>query len=131
MADQSLDTESAVMTPGPWELSDVRERGPRKVIHWTTNPNGHRWRRTVCVLSEGNMDEGEADVNAQAITALPDLLAALKEMRDATAAILRAIQHHDWSDDAIDDFTSWHRSAGLAGFGARADKAIAKAEGRA
>src|SRR5262245_61192091 len=75
-------TATAKHTPGPWTLSDVRACGPRKVEHWQTNENGHRWKRTVCVISDGNMAEGESEANECLLIAAPDLLVALKAAHD-------------------------------------------------
>lgn len=67
-------------TPGPWTLSDVRAFGRRKVEAWVQEPSGHRWRKTLAEMLDGNLDEGEAEANARLIAAAPDLLAACKEI---------------------------------------------------
>jgi hypothetical protein len=92
---QPFPTDAPVMTEGTWELSDVREFGPRKVIAWQRNPNGHRWRKTIAVISEGNLDEGEADANARAITAIP-------EMRGLIAQAVRVLIEHAPPDGLTD-----------------------------
>ncbi len=73
-------TDKPVATAGPWELSDVRDFGARKVIAWTTNPNGHRWRKTICELREGNLDDAEIEGNRHLIVAAPDLLESCRRL---------------------------------------------------
>lgn len=65
-------------TEGPWMMTDVRESGPYKVIAWVRNPNGHRWRKSIATILEGNLDDGEMEANASLICAAPDLLDALR-----------------------------------------------------
>ena len=88
MADSKLDpTDTAtrevdvvpVATEGPWHRSDVRELGHYKIRAWVTNDDGHRWRKTICEMRDGNMDEGEAEANAALIIAAPRLLEVLRE----------------------------------------------------
>ena len=69
--------------------------------------------------------------NAKEMAAMADsneLLAACKELRDACAACFRVIARHDM--DLFKEFDSEWRLSGIThGFGVRADRAIAKAEG--
>lgn len=90
---------------GPWSLSDVREFGAPKIEAWTTESNGHRWRKRICTLHDNNMDEGEPEANAALIAAAPELLAIAK----------RIAEHFAYTDAPL---------------GVAAREAIAKAEAR-
>jgi len=60
-----------------------------------------------------------------------DLLACLKEMREACASCFRVIAVTDVPDNLIPLLQAELKESGVAdGFGLRADAAIAKAEGR-
>lgn len=85
------------------------------------------------VCGDGKRDTAVHEANARLIAAAPDLLAALKDMRETCAALMRAVEAsaspqreaitHAWVAEMqrlkIDD-----------GVGVRANQAIAKAEGR-
>lgn len=74
----------------------------------------------------------EWTANARLIAAAPDLLASLKETREALAAAMRVI-HAAVNDkaDIIDDLVEAMTEAGITnGVGVRAGAAIAKAEGQ-
>jgi len=58
-----------------------------------------------------------------------ELLASLKELREAAAAMGRVIAEHG-DDELVDELIAELERCGIAhGFGARADAVIAKAEG--
>ena len=113
-------------TPGPW----VAER--RRFGSWTVlSPEGFYIVDRVLSITD-------IEANARLIAAAPELLAALKECRDAVAAAMRVIA--DLDTDALiglaseakqQRFVDELKIAGVKnGFGKRADDLIKKAEGR-
>ena len=101
-------------TPGPWE-----------VHHWGDNEGDIHGSdgKVVCVMRDGaTPQEEDWEGDARLIAAAPDLLAALKRMRE----VFEQLSDGDWrSLDAtyVDQLIA---SDGLRG----CDKVIAKAEGR-
>jgi len=72
-------------------------------------------------------DEEERAANARLIASAPELLEALKQMRDLAAAALRVIAPNDRSSD---EFLMAVYGLGLEGTGARVDALIARVEGK-
>jgi hypothetical protein len=117
-------------TPGPWHFSHGRSNHADStdgVLGAVETVDG--W--YVCDVWADCVEEHdyEPEANARLIAAAPDLLAALKEMRDACAAAMRVIARHEGQTG---EFVLELKGAGVAdGFGVRANALIAKAEGKA
>ena len=93
-------------TPGPWLI-----RGYNIFTEGCT--------KTIAAV----YDKGDVPL----VAAAPELLAALKELRDVASVMARGIAAVDLTDDLVAAL----RAEGLPeGFGSRADAAIAKAEGK-
>lgn len=113
--------ERVTHTPAPWSTGGIFDpNGPDPRSHvWSARPRG---KQAGVVVAE-NVRLRDAEL----IAAAPDLLASLKEMREACAAAMRLL-HTVYLDER---FVSDVHQLGIAdGFGVRADRAIAKAEGR-
>lgn len=94
-------------TPGPWSAEPMEDGC--SVAYRINDASGYE----VAVTS-GRDSDGEEAANARLIAAAPDMLAALKEARDLLAGDLTGVE--------------WKRACHA--FVAKADAAIAKAEGR-
>lgn len=108
-------------TPGPWRVDHHYSchslvLAGSAVLFQTNCERGH----------DGETEESKA--NARLIAAAPDMLASLKELREAVAACFRvfAMDGHE-PQDLEEEFT---RIGLKNGFGKRAQDVIAKAEGR-
>lgn len=104
-------------TPGPWTV------GPHRSIL------GHAFDHSAkeIVTSVRGGSAAAADANVQLIAAAPELLACCKELREALAASMRVLNAADLDDEFI---AAMARVGVVNGIGARAEQAIAKAEGR-
>ena len=120
-------------TPGPWHQShrEMNDGNWRTTVHTTDG-------QTVCTLSwyprppvdtnVGRVIGTYREANALLIAAAPDLLAALKDMRDALAAMMRVVAMHKGA--IAEEFGQEIDRLGIRrGFGVRAQNAIARAEG--
>ena len=75
-----------------------------------------------------NREADTLEANARLIATAPDLLAALKDMRDALAAMMRVVAMHEGA--IAEEFGQEIDRLGIRrGFGVRAQDAIARAEG--
>ena len=114
-------TAAAKHTPGPWSVT----RDPMN-----PNPRVVAGSKIVTVVSEGVAFAKETDGNARLIAAAPELLEALRELRESNTALREAL---DEAKDALIDIdprvNGWCRtiSASLP-VGMKARAAIAKAE---
>jgi hypothetical protein len=128
-------SEQKAHTPGPWTWDGEGFYGP-KASNGKPAP-------VVYLDDDGACGDPEccgspsyyirvfSDADAALICAAPDLLAALKEMRELAAAAMRAIANLN-QPDTTDLLLKEARAAGVVdGAGVRAEQAIAKAEGRA
>lgn len=138
--------QRAAFTPGPWIVlagADLRDVGGEGVaddaliiasITQDRTNHEHGKADVICDLwTLGFNGEGdparraEEEANANLIAAAPELLAALKEMREACAAGMRVLHIAGLEEP----FLAEARAVGVTdGFGKRADELIAKAEGR-
>jgi hypothetical protein len=91
-------------TPGPWYRGEE---------HGDTRPT--IWGKGQVVVCEMNSHIADAERNESLVLAAPDLLAAIKPLADACAAIMR---------------DEYNRDPETSGEWMAAVKAIAKAEGR-
>lgn len=116
-------------TPGPWiYYSGSNSIGGQTVKKYRS--------AAVCTLAGPRfrsasphwaVRDRERTANAHLISAAPELLAALKEMRDALAVTFQWVA----AMRDVDAFTDALKAGGVVdGIGVRAQAAIAKAEGR-
>jgi hypothetical protein len=114
-------------TPGPWTLE---ESTPGQGFHEIRGSDG-----SCVVAPDDGWDSNYRDydarlANARLIAAAPDLLSALKELRDMATALMRACHDCDSTQEAIEVWDHELEERGLIGVGAKAEAVIAKAEGR-
>jgi hypothetical protein len=119
-------------TPGPWSTSyrEGRDGGMWRQdiydVHGETIATC-AWYRVPTADGYTTNREANAEFIVRACNSHAELLAALKELRDACAAAMRVIAQADLADAFVAEATA----AGVTnGFGIRADRVIAKAEGR-
>ena len=101
-------------TPGPWKVVD-------RLYVWTDDDVGCE----VAKVCDENLDDdmlGQADADARLIAAAPELLAALRRMRE----VFEQLADGDWRHLDATYVDQLIESDGLHG----CDKALAKAEGR-
>lgn len=73
-------------TPGPWHLVQFDDESVSIII----GPSGDD---RICEMHSNTEPESEKDANARLIASAPDLLAALKDERDALQVWMHA-KHH-------------------------------------
>lgn len=66
-----------VMTGGPWHVSDIRGLGARQIRAY--EPSADRWARPRELTVATIVEHDNADANARAIAAVPDLIAAVQD----------------------------------------------------
>lgn len=104
-------------TPGPWTVVGLSRSICGKSFDGVA--------REIVSRVRGGSSEA-ADANARLIAAAPDLLAACKELREGLAAAMRVAAEGDFTDLFVEAMA---RAGVTNGIGARAEDAIAKAEG--
>lgn len=118
-------TTTPTFTPGPWEI--CTDRVPAGKVDFVVVESFAYDAIEIVRDAEGHNDNPLG--TAHLIAAAPDLYEALKDMREAVAAMLRVIAMHPGT--IAEEFGEEIQRAGVAvGFGTRAQHAIAKAEGR-
>ena len=105
-------------TPGPWRVGQFYDRGPGDA-HLAVYDNFHQQKLAVIEKWLGDATP-ESEANAKLIAAAPELLAALKGLRDSAA---RIAEHFDV------DGPGTCGTAPIWGFLQDAQEAIVKAEG--
>lgn len=134
-------TTTPTFTPGPWSIAPYAHGDETVNVvanYEEINEPGCRVQRGdwIAELDAGLDFDSDDDAaldrmyaNAHLIAAAPDLYEALRDMREAVAAMLRVIAMHPGT--IAEEFGEEIQRAGVAvGFGTRAQHAIAKAEGR-
>lgn len=125
-------------TPGPWRWDrGLDDDETRCFVTQAVSGQAHYVIAEIQNGAPGDCLETEV-ANARLVAAAPDLLAALKECRDAVTAAMRVVADLDAmrllgadADTRQARFVDELKVAGVKdGFGVRANAAIAKAEGR-
>lgn len=109
-------------TIGPWRTE--RDLGTTHVL------GADRLGSVICDVRAYSEAPRETAANARLIAAAPDLLASLKDMHAACAALMRAVAAYG-NDAVVDAWGDELKRLGLPdGVGATAETVIARAEGR-
>ena len=101
-------------TPGPWEVVDESSKYAEIIGESRYVGRVYKWHHPTVICPANNALAEEHAANARLIAAAPDLLAALKRIRDARDYFVREgvypekihIQYHgcfdDWAADLAD-----------------------------